>query len=254
LQANTQFNQQNLTAGLQFGQATAQGLAITTVDQNNFLYTSGLRQGDVLVSYNGQPIRSQADFSRVVTYLPGQRVPVVVLRDGRQETIYVTYQGGVTATLPHLPAASGGAFLGVTLDPNAGAAVVKTVATGSPAEQARLQPGDMIRALNGNRVSSAQHVVQIVGSMQPGQTLNIDLSRQGINDHAQAVLATRPADSARTARALPVAPDAGAAVIERRTTEPRRGRVEDADNDGRLFDGDGAINRRGRVVGPREPD
>jgi C-terminal processing protease CtpA/Prc len=252
LNANTQINQQNLTAGLQFGQPTAQGLALTTIDQNNIFYSSGLRQGDVIVSYNGQPIRSQADFTRFVTYVPGQRVPIVVLRNGQQQTLFVTYQAGAPLNQPAPPTAFAGAFLGVTFEPNPNAAIVRAVTPGSPAEHAGLKPGDMIVALNGNRVASSQQVTQIVSSMQPGERLDIEFARR-INDRAQAVLAARPGAVPLTARAQPAAPDTNVVVPERRTTEPLPGgRVGDTDRDGRVLDRDGAINRRGRLIPPRD--
>jgi C-terminal processing protease CtpA/Prc len=252
LNANTQINQQNLTAGLQFGQPTAQGLALTTIDQNNIFYSSGLRQGDVIVSYNGQPIRSQADFTRFVTYVPGQRVPIVVLRNGQQQTLFVTYQAGAPLNQPAPPTAFAGAFLGVTFEPNPNAAIVRAVTPGSPAEHAGLKPGDMIVALNGNRVASSQQVTQIVSSMQPGERLDIEFARR-THDRAQAVLAARPGAVPLTARAQPAAPDTNVVAPERRTTEPLPGgRVGDTDRDGRVLDRDGAINRRGRLIPPRD--
>ena len=72
-----------------FGRSTDRGLAIATLVTDSIFYRSGLRNGDVIVSYNGRRIRSQDDFGRYVVYQRGQRVPVVVYRNGREETIYV---------------------------------------------------------------------------------------------------------------------------------------------------------------------
>jgi hypothetical protein len=76
--------------GLQFGAPTARGLTINSIDRTSVLASSGLRARDVLVSFRGQPVRSYVDFQRFIALYPGQRVPVLVLRDGREQTVYIT--------------------------------------------------------------------------------------------------------------------------------------------------------------------
>jgi len=172
--------QQDLSAGLRFGQATNRGLAIDNIDRSNFLFNSGIRPGDVLVSYGGRPIRSQADFARWAVWQPGQRVPVVVLRDGRPQTLYVVYEqrqpGFIERQAGYAPS---GAYLGVTFNQSVPqAAVVRSVAPGSPAEQAGIQPGDVIVGINDREVASAQDVIQVVSSLQPGAQVDIAISRR----------------------------------------------------------------------------
>jgi membrane-associated protease RseP (regulator of RpoE activity) len=172
--------QQDLSAGLRFGQATNRGLAIDQIDRSNFLFNSGIRPGDVLVSYGGRPIRSQADFARWAVWQPGQRVPVVVLRDGRPQTLYVVYQqrqpGFIERQAGYAPS---GAYLGVTFNQSVPqAAVVRSVAPGSPAEQAGIQPGDVIVGINDRQVASAQDVIQVVSTLQPGAQVDIAISRR----------------------------------------------------------------------------
>jgi membrane-associated protease RseP (regulator of RpoE activity) len=79
------------------------------------------------------------------------------------------------------------ARLGITLDPRYRAAVVRSVAPGSPAEHAGLQPGDTIEALNARRVDSYQDVQQFIDGMRPGDIVDIDFSRR-ITGRTQAVL------------------------------------------------------------------
>jgi membrane-associated protease RseP (regulator of RpoE activity) len=80
------------------------------------------------------------------------------------------------------------------------AAIVRDVTPGSPAEHAGLRPGDMIVALNGQRVSSHQHAIQVIRMMRPGDQLMIDFSRR-VNDQTQALLGNRPGEPVRTATA-----------------------------------------------------
>jgi membrane-associated protease RseP (regulator of RpoE activity) len=99
------------------------------------------------------------------------------------------------STLPHdLPAPaknSSAAFLGVTFAGNERAAVVHTVAAGSPAEQAGLQPNDLIETLQGRRIRTNQDVLDIVARMRPGDVLEIEFSRR-MNIRTQAPLASAP--------------------------------------------------------------
>jgi hypothetical protein len=190
-------------AYIHFGAFTNGGLAITTVAHDSFFFHSGLRQGDILISVDGHPIRSDADFHRWVVYEPGHRVPVVILRDGRRETVYIVYEEDMVDDAvvydDQQPAAEAQAFLGVVFDAgNPNAAVVVAVSQGSPAEQAGLQRGDIIVALNGQEVRSYNDAIGIINSMQPGDRLGIEFSRR-VDDKTQAILAGKPGPGARSA-------------------------------------------------------
>jgi membrane-associated protease RseP (regulator of RpoE activity) len=71
------------------------------------------------------------------------------------------------------------AYLGVTFDPQVRlAAVVQAVASASPAEQAGVRAGDVIEALNGQRVSSYDDVLAAIRWMKPGDAIDLDVSRR----------------------------------------------------------------------------
>jgi PDZ domain len=181
-------------AHIHFGAVTRGGLTINTVRRDSIFFRAGLRQGDVLVSVDGRPIRSEADFHRYVVYEPGHRVPVIVIRDGRRETVYITYEDEMVdaPVYDDQPVAEAQAFLGVIFDAqNPDAAVVIAVSPGSPAEQAGLQRGDMIVALNNQPVNSHRDAIETIAAMQPGDRLAIDFSRR-VDDQTQAILAGRP--------------------------------------------------------------
>jgi membrane-associated protease RseP (regulator of RpoE activity) len=274
-QLGAQQNQQNLRLqqGLQFGQATNQGLAINTIAHDHFFFQSGLRPGDVLVSFAGRPIRSQADFNRWVFFQPGQRVPVVVLRNGQPQTIYIVHQQrpGVEYQAGYAPA-SGGAYLGVTFDAQTPQqAIVRTVSPGSPAERAGIRPGDVIFAVNGNQVGGSQDVIRVVSSMQPGQPIDVAISRQVVLGSRPGVAQAAYSPDVRIqggiapqpAPAVPVAPAPAvvdsAAVDADAVVVPGSGRFDntparagDVDRDGRLLDADGRVGPvEGRAILPR---
>jgi S1-C subfamily serine protease len=200
--------QADLLSEIEFGQATGRGLSVTSVGPASAFFASGLRPGDVIVEFNGQPIRTQDELVRMIGLQPGERVPMTVLRSGRQETIYYTSaQTGIDDNngtidrqmdrpMPYqanrpISADSGPAFLGVGFDTTFGAAAVRDVVSGSAAEQAGLQEGDVIVGLNGQAVSSAGQAMQLIRSMQAGEPLEIEYTRR-VADRTQATLGARP--------------------------------------------------------------
>jgi C-terminal processing protease CtpA/Prc len=157
-----------------FGRSTDRGLAIATLVTDSIFYRSGLRNGDVIVSYNGQRIRNQDDFGRYLVYEPGQRVPVVVYRNGREETIYVTYEGNNAESTP----AGGSSLLGADFDPqsNNGAVIIR-VQKGGPADRAGLRDNDLVVALNGEQVQDGRHAIELVNRMQSGERVEVEYMR-----------------------------------------------------------------------------
>lgn len=191
-------------AHIHFGAFTNGGLLINSVTHDSIFFHAGLREGDILISVGGHPIRSHADFHRYVVYEPGHRVPVVILRDGRRETVYIVYEEDMAGDVVYddqqqQPVAEAQAFLGVVFDAgNQNAAVVVAISQGSPAEQAGLQRGDIIVALNGQEIRSYNDAIGVINSMRPGDRLGIEYSRR-VDDQTQAILAGKPGPGARSA-------------------------------------------------------
>lgn len=92
-------------------------------------------------------------------------------------------------------------YLGVTLDPDFTAAdlaatgfplrsgaLVKNVRSGSPAESARLQRGDIIVEFNGSRVENDDHLVAQVGLTPVGQSIPMVIFRGGKRYRTEVIL------------------------------------------------------------------
>ncbi|HEX2476809.1 MAG TPA: PDZ domain-containing protein [Lacipirellulaceae bacterium] len=90
-------------------------------------------------------------------------------------------------------------YLGITFDPEyTDAAVARSVVPGGPADQAGIQPGDTIDAINDQTVSSYRDAYAIVQALRPGEIVDIDFSRR-VSGRTQAVLGggtTQAADAA----------------------------------------------------------
>jgi membrane-associated protease RseP (regulator of RpoE activity) len=103
-----------------------------------------------------------------------------------------------------------GPYLGITFDPEfSDSAVARSVAPGGPAEQAGIQPGDTIEAINDRPVSSYHDAYEIVEAMRPGEIIDIDFSRR-LSGRTQAVIGRRPVEDLRTVDYAPDVTSRGA--------------------------------------------
>jgi membrane-associated protease RseP (regulator of RpoE activity) len=99
------------------------------------------------------------------------------------------------------PTASSGSrpFFGVTFEPAVrNAAVARSVHAGSPADEAGVQAGDTIESLNGRPMGSYDDVLRTIGALQPGDVLDIEVSRR-VSLRARAVLNAAPGSLEHTA-------------------------------------------------------
>jgi S1-C subfamily serine protease len=94
------------------------------------------------------------------------------------------------------------AYVGVSLDPHAaGGALVSSqpdqngnppVKTGSPADQAGVQPGDLITAINGKSITSTDDFIATVDGYAPGDTITLTVKRGGQTHNIKLTLGSRP--------------------------------------------------------------
>jgi S1-C subfamily serine protease len=73
-----------------------------------------------------------------------------------------------------------------------GAAVVQTVRIGSPADRAGINPGQIIEAVNGRPIDSAQDIVAAVRGLGSGARVTLQLAYGSGNSEAQLTLGAPP--------------------------------------------------------------
>jgi len=60
---------------------------------------AGLRKGDVIIAIDGQQVKDGASVqAKVNGYHPGDRAAITYVRDGREDTVEVVFQGAATKT------------------------------------------------------------------------------------------------------------------------------------------------------------
>jgi serine protease Do len=74
-----------------FGLAEAAGALVASVDKGGPADRAGIQTGDIIIRFDGKPVRSSGDLPRIVTATrPGARVPVQVWRKGGSRELTVT--------------------------------------------------------------------------------------------------------------------------------------------------------------------
>ena len=136
---------------------------------------AGLRTGDRITSIDGAPVEKFQDILENVSVAPGKRLAVTVQRagTGAVETLYLT---------PQLDKNTGAGRIGIYawIDP-----LVRSVAPGSAAAIAGLQPGDRIVEAGGHPVANTMDLYQALSSKPP--KLDVTYDRAGQPVHARMV-------------------------------------------------------------------
>ncbi|MBI3321629.1 MAG: Do family serine endopeptidase [Candidatus Omnitrophica bacterium] len=151
-----------------YGLSDREGILVYQVLPDSPASASGMRDGDIVKTFEGQPIHNSRELiDHVSAAKAGRRVSIDVLRDGRRQTFQV--QIGERPAEPELEgAATTEAWRGLqvgnlsaeqlerlNLPADTTGVVAVDVAGGSPAEQAGLRPGDIINEINRMRIENA---------------------------------------------------------------------------------------------------
>jgi serine protease Do len=178
-----------------FGVPNAKGAVVTDVKEDSPADHAGLKQGDVITSYQGSAVEDAVALQRLVTKTAvGSKAAVKVLRDGHEKDL--------TVTIGELPAevkiakADGDdkeyAFAGVAVQDldrdtakelgikgKAQGVVVTSVEPDSGAEKAGLMPGDVIREINRQPVKSVKDFEKVSSGVKKGENVLILVNRRG---------------------------------------------------------------------------
>jgi serine protease Do len=186
-----------------FGLPNANGAVISKVNPNGPADKGGVEPGDVIVEFNGKPVKdSDSLVAMVVNTKPGTTVPVVVYRNNQRKTLNVTVdeldleaeqsrlarrgQGGPNEQQPTsagfgmtLESLTPDAARRLDLPPGSGGAIVTDVERNSAAERGGVQQGDVILEVNRQKVANVSQVTRELQKVQTGQPAFLLVWRDG---------------------------------------------------------------------------
>src|SRR5215475_10718681 len=174
-----------------FGVKPDSGVLVADVMKESPAEAAGLKAGDIIVEFDGAPIKKVADLQkRVAAVEPGRPTPLSVIRDKAPTrlTVKIGEQPGDEVVAATTPAEE---TLGLTVEPltpeaaqrfkltaQAGV-IVSDVAPGSSGEQAGIRSGDAILEVNRQPVRDVLTFKKIIASVKPGEVVPVYIQRGG---------------------------------------------------------------------------
>jgi serine protease Do len=138
----------------------------------------GIKRGDVIVSFNGKPVKRANDLPMIVADTPvGKTVDVNVIRDKKEMTVKITVKEMPAGKLTSGMVAPQQA-LGLTVDDitpkwqrafhlqDKTGVVVIDIIPGSPADDAGIRPGDIIKEIDRKPVRNAGDYAKMIGQIE----------------------------------------------------------------------------------------
>ncbi|GFO62580.1 DegQ family serine endoprotease [Geomonas paludis] len=172
-----------------FGMESEQGALVAEVMKDSPAEKAGVKGGDIILEYDGHVIKDMAELPRRVAATPvGKKVKLVVLRDGKQVPLQVTVEK-LKDSGEDEDAAVTGDRLGLKvadLTPERAqqmrmqgekGVLVTDVQPDSIAERAGIMEGDLIREVNGVRISGVKDYSKVVAAVKKGGYLKMLLRR-----------------------------------------------------------------------------
>lgn len=176
--------------------AVLPGVHISDVVPDSPAEQAGLTTDDVILAVNGEPVNTAEELIAAIgQFAPGDVVTLEV-QSQDQET------RTVDVTLDAHPDDPSRGFLGIQVAPPQAAfktpsfqgemnlgVIIRSVQDGSPAQEAGLQAGDVITAVNGEPLANPAALVQLVADTQPGDELTLTVERDGAEPQDVVVVA-----------------------------------------------------------------
>ncbi len=176
------------------------GVLIADVEEDSPAEECGLKKGDVIIEIDNKPISKVREAIETIReHEAGDKVTIKILRDSTPLTLEAVLgerkdddlrrMKRVTEKFKEIIPVYGG-YLGVRVEPisrslgeyfgvkeEEGVLVVEVIKD-SPAEDAGLEPGDVILEIDGKKVSDPETLRRIIRKCEPGESVEIKYKRK----------------------------------------------------------------------------
>ena len=144
-----------------FNLPSREGVIVARVMENSPGQRGGLKDGDVILSLDGQPVKNVRELLKKVAGIPvGRKVPVVVVRDGKQSQLSVEI-GERPSEAEGAQTRGEGTWRGLAVSEMNQKVIISQVEPDSAADQAGLQVGEPLFEVNRRPVRSVKEFEEI---------------------------------------------------------------------------------------------
>jgi Do/DeqQ family serine protease len=165
------------------GMDRPRGVIVNSVYRGSPAATAGVREGDVITAVGGQGVDDAAALNfRIGVVRPGEQVELTVFRDGSERTLRARVEAPPGDATPQTVTIGGrNPFTGAAVadltpaladqigaDPMAGGVILTGVSGRSYAAAAGFRPGDIVRSLNGQEITSTRQLQQLIEGTERG--------------------------------------------------------------------------------------
>ncbi|HEV8306362.1 MAG TPA: DegQ family serine endoprotease [Methylomirabilota bacterium] len=183
---------QPLTAELSksFGAKEESGVLVADVVEGSPAEKAGLKSGDIIVEFNGKRVSAPSDLQRAVGLAgPGSSAKVKLLRERGERTVEVKIGEAPDEAEIAGRSSKARSLLGLEVKPltpdlarqlglrAAEGVVVASVESGSPADTGGIQPGDVIRELNRQKIRNVAEFERLARGLKEGERVTLLLQR-----------------------------------------------------------------------------
>lgn len=126
---------------------------ITSVDQVSAAAKAGLKEGDIITSFNGGGVSNSRELYMYLMLdgIPSDKIELSYIRDGKNYSI------------SYMPDYTEKYLIGINYSTSSeGKMVISAVSSGSPAEGAGLQIGDIITSINGQSINNSNEYTNYI--------------------------------------------------------------------------------------------
>jgi serine protease Do len=172
-----------------FGVEGEKGALVADVTKDSPADKAGLKSGDIILEFDGKQILEMNNLPRLVAATPvGKKVKLKILRNGKPETVNVTIeqlkegeeiaQPGAVQDRMGMTVRELNAELTAQIGIKETKGVVVTaVKPGGLAEEAGIAVGDVIKEINGTKISTAADFAKAVSAQKKGEVMRLLLRR-----------------------------------------------------------------------------
>jgi serine protease Do len=175
-----------------FGLRESEGALVADVMEGSPAAQADIRRGDVIVSFDGKPIKAMEQLPRFVAATEvGRKISVGLVREGKPVQVQAVITEGredlreAKSTGPEVEKNLGLVVQNVTAEiarhlrlRDTRGVIVTDVQQGSPAEEADVRPGDIIREINRRPVRNVRDFREIVGKTRPKDGIVVLVKRE----------------------------------------------------------------------------